>query len=195
MIIAILVQVIITIAFLFLKKMKGKHSHIYSIFLLISTIWLSILLFIIGVAYSHGADIEALRKFSVIRTVKAINNSPIATKKDIDLPGNIIIYYRFGCKDCEAVYDELNERIEQNNNIYWVCTRSKLGKRLLQKYVVEEVPSGIIIQENNCYTQYILYNTIYVEPEREDDDYTIIDEEAFNRLLQLQQRIKESHKK
>lgn len=181
----IITSIVLFLISLLLLKKQRKNRLLY-----VNTIASSILLTIICIttliAILHGADMETLNKFNFLRTVKAIQNSPrMCNNKNLDKNGNIIIYYRFGCKDCEAIYKDLNSFKKNNNNIYWVATKSNNGKVLLQKYPVSEVPSGIIIQNNNDYTQYALYKTI---SENEKDHYTIVDQTALNRLLELQKQ-------
>ena len=78
--------------------------------------------------------------------VQAIQKSPIADKSSsLDQQGNILIYYRFGCGDCEAVYDSLKEATAGKADIYWVASRQSAGQELLQKYAVPEVPAEVLL--------------------------------------------------
>ena len=141
---------IVLVLGIFLKRNKCQKWNIFlKTSFMTGNIVLFVTLFIMVIAFLHGADVEALTKFNMIRTIQAIKNSPIANRSNnLDKPGNIIIYYRFGCKDCEAIYSELDRLITENENVYWVATRSIIGKRLLQKYIVTEVPAGVIAVKN-----------------------------------------------
>ena len=71
--------------------------------------------------------------------------------------GSIIMYYKFGCPDCGAIKKEWDAQTPDDPNIYWVSTRSEEGKKLIQKYTANEVPSGIYVHKNGTYTVHILY--------------------------------------
>lgn len=140
-------------------------------------------------AYMHGADMESLQKFGILRTIRAIQNSPVTDRSvNLDQQGNILIYYRFGCRDCEAVYDELKTEVEEKENIYWVASRQSEGQKLLQKYTVSEVPTGVVIQKEGMYISHVLCNFVY---DRQDGTGSVrLDTHALNRLVELQCREK-----
>lgn len=138
-------------------------------------------------AYTHGADLESLQQFGVLRTIRAIQKSPVADRSvNLDHQGNILIYYRFGCADCEAVYDSLNAETAGRENIYWVASRQARGQELLQKYTVAEVPAGVIIQADGMYVSHVLCDFIYDGPE--ETGGIQLDKYALGRLLELQKR-------
>lgn len=169
------------------RKVCCKRARVYNACFVTASMLLIAMLSVSFIALRHGADFEALTKLNTVRIVKAIINSPVAcSRNDIDKEGNIILYYRFGCKDCEAVFEELDKIVKENSCIYWVATRSQMGKCLLEKYLVSDVPSGVVIQEDDDYTQYVLYQENSVDEESSCD--IILDRDAFNRLLILQKR-------
>lgn len=140
-------------------------------------------------AYTHGADLESLQRFSVLRTIQAIQKSPISDKSSgLDQRGNILLYYRFGCKDCEAVYNSLRAETMGKENIYWVASRQAEGQKLLRKYAVAEVPAGVIIQSGEMYVSYVLCESVYGESD--ETGRVQLDIHALYRLFALQEREK-----
>lgn len=137
----------------------------------------------------HGADLESLQRFGILRTVRAIQNSPIADRNgSLDQQGNILIYYRFGCGDCEAVYDSLKTATAGKEDIYWVASRQSVGRELLQKYAVPEVPAGVVILDDGMYVSHVLGNSVYDQLNGTEDIQ--MDAYALDRLLELQEREK-----
>ena len=59
--------------------------------------------------------------------------------------GDIVIYVRYGCPDCEALYAELESFVNETQDIYMVGTRSKTGLDLRETYPVSSVPSAVLI--------------------------------------------------
>lgn len=88
---------------------------------------------------------------------KHIHKSPIEDQVPEDLHGKLIVYYRFGCPDCSAVYPELTERLKELTDVYWISTRSAQGKELIAKYPVDEVPSVLYVKYDGTYSTAIIY--------------------------------------
>ena len=101
---------------------------------------------------------------------------------DDNYNGSIVILYKFGCKDCEAIYDNLRNTLQEHPDakIYWLSSRSKDGKAFLDKYPTESVPTGFYIYKN----QYRNVNYIQ-KPLNLKDSFN---ENGLNRLLELQQQ-------
>lgn len=132
-------------------------------------------------AYSHGLITDDI---SLKNAIAGTKNSPEEDLPPKELKGSIIIYYKFGCKDCEAIYHNLLSEFKKNNmKVYWISTQSENGKKLLKSYPVEEVPVGIYIRKQN-------YNDALSYTRRDlfykDKDTYHIDEESIARLALLQ---------
>lgn len=56
-----------------------------------------------------------------------------------------IILYRNGCPSCDLIYDDIKDIQKQhpNKNIYFIESRSIYGKKLVDEYNIEEVPTII----------------------------------------------------
>lgn len=107
--------------------------------------------------------------------------SPVEDILPSDIAGCIIVYYKFGCKDCESVYENLKKEINGENNIYWVSSRSKQGKKLLALYPVDVVPSGVYIYNTSThYIKKVLY-------ERNGEN-VVLKIDNLKRLLYLQKQ-------
>lgn len=134
------------------------------------------------IAKTHGSY-NTNRSYTEL--TQSIDSTPVESVLPDNLDGGIIIYYRFGCPDCDAVYSDLSKQLENKNNVYWVSTESEQGKTLLKAYPVNVVPSGIYIYRNKTqdlvYTKKILYN--------KSADITL-NTAAIDRLLELQQEHK-----
>lgn len=137
----------------------------------------------IKTAISHGLTSD-MEKMSMSELKDLINNSPKESKLPDNIEGAIIIYYRFDCPDCKAIYNDLSQAVADNSNIYWISSRSETGKALLDKYPVDEVPTGIYIRHdtyngNVTFTKYELATT-------DEDGNIILNKSAIDRLLYLQ---------
>ena len=142
-------------------------------------------------AKAHGYS-KTERNYPIEHIWKSIDLSPAETKLDkqtwkqieesIDsktnpecLENKIIIYYRFGCPDCEATFHDLYDKTKNNPNIYWFASRSKHGKMLMQKYAVPEVPSGAYINKDRGFAYRQLYKKV--------GGKSVIDEDNLDQLI------------
>ena len=174
------------LAIYFYKKKKIKPIAI--LFAAVSILSAAMLITIAGMMFigqNHGMYTKDI---TVPELIKGITNSPKEDELPEDITGAVILYYRFGCPDCEAIYPDLKSKIDEsgnNRNIYWVSTKSEQGLALLEQYPVAEVPTGIYIRVDDyngglSYTQKPLHTT-------DAEGNTILDEAAINRLLFLQE--------
>lgn len=123
--------------------------------------------------YYKGLDADAVSIW------KHIHNSPEEDTLPTDIHGKIIIYFRFGCPDCSAVYPELSNRLSELTDVYWISSRSPQGKELLKTYPVEEVPSILYVKYDNTYSTAILYkknadNVSYLDKKTLEDFLTMV---------------------
>lgn len=117
---------------------------------------------------------------------KHIHRSPEEDTLPDDLHGKLIIYYRFGCPDCSAVYPELSKRLSEIANVYWISSRSPQGKQLLQSYPVDEVPSALYVKSDGTYSTIILYEKAdkesYLDKQGLEDFLTMV---AYDRTTYI----------
>ena len=136
------------------KLSKGciKHQHskkewtfkfLYSVayFLVLSYTTISFALF--HIAYQHGYREYMTQDIQEI--IYSVKHTPIEDTLPDDLTNTTIIYYRFGCHDCNKIDNQLQEKFKNSPNTYWVATRSAQGKDLRKDYPVESVPSALYI--------------------------------------------------
>lgn len=147
-IILTILVIISTIAFCFtLNKPKSnkKISILQIVFLLIFIISAGIDLWFVSATKAHGL-------YTYNENLTNIWSYMKKTPKESSLPKNlnntVIIYYRFDCPDCHAVYDRLIEDTKNANSpVYFISTRSNQGKELRKSYPTMSVPSVLYIKE------------------------------------------------
>lgn len=95
-----------------------------------------------------------------------------------DKSGCIIVLYRWGCDDCENAHKQLCQTIQNNTDVYAISTRSELGKSLVKKYGIIEVPAAVYIEndtENKYTKKYLVQKNKF-------------DETQINRLFELRDK-------
>lgn len=145
------------------------------------------------IAKSHGMQSSDFTKMSITSVWHGIANSPSADTLATDKvkSGDIIIYYKFGCDDCEAVYKDLKVRLNGIDDVYWICTQTDNGKELLESYAVTEVPSGVYIRHDTLsgnvpFSKFTLYTT-------DENDKTVLNTDNYyglGRLLNMKENNK-----
>lgn len=144
---------------------SAKSLYVSGLIVSLLAVVLLISLFPISVtARNHGMTEESFSTMPITSVIHSIANSPSQDSIDVDnvAGGTIIMYYKFGCEDCEAVYKDLKAAVENVNDVYWISTQTENGKALLEKYPVTEVPSGIYVRNNTLsgnvtFSKFVLY--------------------------------------
>lgn len=72
---------------------------------------------------------------------------PIDLEKDNN--HNVLIFYRKDCPDCIKIKKNIYWESFKDNKVWLINTRSKLGKTLVGKYGIKEVPTAFFIDTNN----------------------------------------------
>lgn len=127
-----------------------------------------------SIAASHGMYQDNLSWSEITQNIRT---TPTEDKLPKDLTGCLILYYRFGCSDCEAVYPAMSVFFEDYEDIYWISTRSDQGKQLRETYPVSHVPTGVYITDSGTG----VYRTMYFDSTNE----VLFNETHAEELLQL----------
>lgn len=166
------------------KKKKTKLRYAMTAVTLICAVISVINVILYQKAIEHGLYTNDI---SITKMLTGINNSPNedSLPNDInDLKGCIIIYYRFGCKDCEGIYKELTQYISDNNmTVRFISTRSQQGQKLMKIYPIQEVPTGIYIHKNQTGYDEFTKKVLYTQTENGESKLLT---EAIERLKELQ---------
>lgn len=64
-----------------------------------------------------------------------------------EVPGHIIVLYRFACPDCEDAYGAIRDAV-RGQDVMWVSSRSDVGHELCERYDVEWVPSVLSVSSD-----------------------------------------------
>lgn len=166
-----------------LKNTRYINMLRYIVFLIVCfsgiIIFAGISLFTIS--SKHGC--REYEKYNIKEIIYSVQHSP----KEDRLPKSIndvtVIYYRFGCNDCNELYEELSERFENLSDVYWVATRSEQGKELREQYPVESVPSAIFIHDGKAVTF-----ELYTKTTKNDTITATIDENNISELLKYRSK-------
>lgn len=133
-------------------------------------------IYLAKVAKLHGH--ESIKTMSIQNIYDNIEKLPVENKLPTDLKNKLIIYYKFGCGDCESIHNELQEMLHEHKDVYVIYTRSKQGKELRKTYPVEKVPSGMYIQSDGTNVTLPLYS-------ENADKEPVLDRQNLNTLLKL----------
>ena len=116
-------------------------------------------------------------------SIKEIQDLIKVTPKESKLPSNLnnalIIYYKFGCPDCRAIYNDLTDKLK-DKQVYWISVKSKTGIDLLNKYPTSEVPAGLYITNNSSGVIKSLSKTL--------NNKTVLDINNLNYLINLKEK-------
>lgn len=154
----------------------GHTCAIVSTFLLFATLVTT------AVAFDQGLWTLNAPAKTVIQTV--LNNKTPSDQSSFayDKTDCVIAFYRFGCHDCEATHDAINQWADDNNlDLYWVSTRSELGKPMFLKSGVNEVPALMAINADGESMSFVAYTV-------DDDNNVVLNQIVCNKLINFLER-------
>ena len=135
-----------------------RKIGVYCIASVISLL-LSIVLLIIyaqytNIAVAHGSY-DNVHNYQTISEIKECDRYGYIESK---LPNNtsdcIIIFFKYGCDDCAVIHDDLMAYIADiKYPVYFVSSRSDIGKPMIDKYDVPEVPAVTVVLSDDFVTK------------------------------------------
>lgn len=137
-------------------------------------------------ATSKGLQYIEWKKLTIEQIEKKAKLTPTASKTPEDLAGAIVILYKFNCSDCEAIYPALTEKLQGKNNIYFVPSGSKLGKKLIKNGNVKEVPTGVYIRKQPLANGATQNNIMLYTADK--NNKPVLNEKALDHLILLQEQ-------
>jgi len=127
---------------------------------------------VISLARSHGyADGWDVAPVDLWEDIEL---SPKEDHLPPDMSGCILLYYKFGCHDCNALGTEIYDTLSALAPTYRVATRSRTGRRMLEDYPVPEVPACVYFKTDGTTLSYVLY--------KDTSDGTIVDQDSVRSL-------------
>ena len=139
----------------------------------------------------HGATQEHLSRMPISevieRTFRSHRQSGLSDEDAGSLRDCYIIYFKFGCRDCLETYDELQKFLKENEPeapVYYISTESEIGRKLLGKYGIAEVPGLVYIYPDGVT---FLGKVLYYRSR--DVDKAIFDGEAALELYRFRQDV------
>lgn len=99
--------------------------------------------------------------------------------------GDLVILYKFGCPDCDAVYDDANAlAAESGVTLKWVSTDTELGRELAEAHGIDWTPTGVYMLNDKIGDTEIIQMRI----DKVEDDQTVLDTSALTNLIEYQQK-------
>ncbi len=114
------------------------------------------------------------------QALKAIPYMP--DRDDLDMPdlisGSIVIFYRYGCTDCMAVFSDMEDAVSSSGiTVYHIPTRSEKGELLRQTVQIPAVPTGVY---------YGYDGRVYIYPlDKKENGQTVFNTESWEKLMAL----------
>lgn len=165
-------------------------TRIAMIFFIIAIIGIIIYSGIFSYAKQYGAYGDFYKKDTLSEIKQNIQYGFKDQSKDVpaDPKGCIIIYYKWGCKDCKNIHDSLTAKLKTYDlfKTYFVSSRSDRGQKLLKDYAVDSVPSGVYIYYESL--RNVTYKSRALNDGTKLDEYNLdalISEQMYCRCFEL----------
>lgn len=137
-------------------------------------------------AVSKGLEYIEWKKLTLKQIEEKAELAPAASKTPDNLSGAIVILYKFGCPDCEAIYPAITEKLQGKDNVYFVPSGSELGKKLVNNGNIQEVPTGVYIRKQPLANGATQNNIVLYTADK--NGKSVLNENALDHLILLQEQ-------
>lgn len=192
--IAVIVVGILCVALLVgirFAKRKPKHEkHIKTACCVILGICLAgtaCLAYLYDAGEKRGMTMDDWKSENMAEIIRINNETPVSQTLPEERNGAIVILYRYGCPDCEAIYDDLHEAIDELGlkDVYYVASSSEYGQKLVEKGDIRYVPTGVYLRHEALANG---ASVTHIPLASEDGNETVLDTAALKRLALLQEK-------
>lgn len=95
--------------------------------------------------------------------------------------GDVIIVYKFGCSDCDAIYDDAKAYADElGANVKWVSSDSEFGKQFCSEHGIDWTPTGVYMLNTPIASTEI----IQMHLDTTENDQTVLNESALRQLIE-----------
>lgn len=144
-------------------------------------------LVLLGV-YAYGTGVKHMSasywsNHGISEVVSHVQNTPDSA--DSIEKGDLVVFYKFGCPDCDAVYDDANAlAAESGVTLKWVSTDTDLGHEFAEKHGIDWTPTGVYVLNEKIGETEIIQAHI----DKTEGDETVLDADALSNLIEYQQK-------
>lgn len=135
----------------------------------------------------RGMTIDDWKSENVAEIIRINNETPVSQTLPKERNGAIVILYRYGCPDCEAIYDDLQEAIDELGlkDVYYVASSSEYGQELVEEGDIHYVPTGVYLRHEALANG---ASITHIQLASENGNETVLDKAALKRLALLQEK-------
>lgn len=172
-------------------KRKPKHEkHIKIACCVILGICLAgtaCLAYLYDTGEKRGMTMDDWKSENVAEIIHINNETPVSQTLPTERNGAIVILYRYGCPDCEAIYDDLHDAIDKLDlkDVYYVASSSEYGQKLVEEGDIRYVPTGVYLRHEALANG---ASITHIPLASEDGNETVLDQAALKRLALLQEK-------
>lgn len=180
-----------TLAGIHFAKRKPKHEkHIKTACCVILGICLAgtaCMAYLYDAGEKRGMTMDDWKSENVAEIIRINGETPVSQTLPKERNGAIVILYRYGCPDCEAIYNDLREFIDEIGltDIYYVASSSEYGQELVEEGDIRYVPTGVYLRHEALANE---ASVTHIPLASEDGNETVLDRAALNRLALLQEK-------
>lgn len=139
--------------------------------------------------YSQGAQrgmtMDDWKAMSLGEVIAANDKTPVSQTLPSDRNGDIVILYKYDCPDCEAIYDQLNDAIQDTNakDVHFIASSSETGRELIEEGDIPTAPTGIYLRHEALNNGSAI---THIPLATSNGNETVLDTAALKRLVLLQ---------
>lgn len=170
---------------------SNEHSRqriVYAIALAVNIASLASIIamaFIYNQGAQRGMTMDDWKAMSLGEVITANDKTPVSQTLPNERNGDIVILYKYDCPDCEAVYDQLNDAIQDTGakDVHFIASSSETGRELIEEGDIPTAPTGIYLRHEALNNGSVM---THIPLAASNGNETVLDTAALKRLVLLQ---------
>lgn len=97
---------------------------------------------------SRGMTFDNWKQMTVPQIIETNSNTPKTQSLPDKKNGTIVILYKYGCEDCEAIYSKLEKTLDEleAKDVYYIASSTPDGKKMVEDGNIEFVPTAVYLR-------------------------------------------------
>lgn len=144
-------------------------------------------------AIGHGAEAKSATNLTLSQlwehNDKALTPSATVPDDMEKLKGSIVVVYKYGCSECEAVHDDMQKAIDEaykeNRTVYVTTSTSDIGKKIIKEADPSDGPIAVYVRIHQDNISGATVNYI-VFAKKDIHDNIAFNKDGWRHLIDLQ---------
>lgn len=97
---------------------------------------------------ARGMTFIQWKSMDIGTIINTSGKTPRSDRLPKQMNGHVVILYKYGCPDCEAIWPDLKQAVSDTGlqNVHYIASSSDAGQRIIQQTHIDDVPALVYMR-------------------------------------------------